>query len=198
MKKTRTKKAKKETISVEILNYALGEIYKRLEGLEKDVRIQKDRNMGIIRLVPEDFKEETPVKKIGRWKPEMNRSYFSVLADGTIVEFEWEGDKDDEYHYKSHNCHEIYIDAEDAKETELLKKEYKDFCTELNGIRHVNWENDEYKYLLYWNYESSCICIGHDTNGRSEGTTYCLDEELKYKALDKFGEEKLKVILGVD
>jgi hypothetical protein len=200
MKKPRAKKARTITSRVKYLEEQLTDLQLKYMDMEQTAwsSFMKAKWDGL----KNDREQEVfKTRKIGRWKPEERgmRYYFIDDAGFIVDNSSSNGGFTDQFRWSIGNCYKTEEEAEKAKEKMLLVQEYKDFCKELNGIRHMNWENsDEAKYFLYYSHAMNGINWNVCQCARYEGTTYCLDSNLLDKALEKFGEEKLKIILGVD
>lgn len=180
MKKTRTKNTRNLTSRVKYLEEQL---------IDLQLKYMDIKYMDI---------EQSAVKKIGRWKPEEGDIYFYVDEYGDVDSKVWGEQSWHLYNWGIGNCYQAKSEAEKAKERMLLVQEYHDFCMGLNVGNPVDWAAiSQTKYFLYYDYGAAKIKTYDSLWTKYEGTTYCLDEHLLDKALERFGEEKLKIILGV-
>lgn len=100
---------------------------------------------------------------------------------------------------KSGNCYRTEQDAERDRDRQYALVELQDLADELNCKTLVNWQdNQQPKFVIiyvYFNNEFDCIEVD---NIRSLGEEpVCLDSNFLSYALQRLGEEKLKLIMEV-
>lgn len=54
--------------------------------------------------------------KIERWKPEEGEWYYFVCSNGSIEEYQWDGDSTDDIYYQNGNCFKTEAEAQAAAE----------------------------------------------------------------------------------
>lgn len=102
--------------------------------------------------------------------------------------------KEDDFNYNVGNYFKTKEQAENYIEKLLIEQELKDIALELNKGEEIDWEdNNQYKYYLYYNFESNKICsiYGYENIAKFQGAIYCLDKNFKHVAIKRIGQERL-------
>lgn len=131
-----------------------------------------------------------------RWKPKELSPYFYV---DSCMKIEQSNFYNDTYiHYERYNTYSIFRTRKQAKaevEKILVRRMLEDIARRLNKGRKIDWESESpRKYYLCidrCNYIYSNVCY----STKYQGTVYCLDKNFRDIAIQKIGEERLKVYL---
>lgn len=99
---------------------------------------------------------------------------------------------------KSGNCYRTEEDAVRARDRQYAKRELEILADELNGGVEIDWDNEKQRKICLF-YTGKDKSIDETDRGliKFEGTTHCLSSRFLEVALEKLGEEKLRLILGV-
>jgi len=127
-----------------------------------------------------------------------DRVYF-VNWEGNIVNYVICNSEQSTHLIKSGKCFRTEEDAVRARNRSYANRELEVLADELNGRVDIDWEDlDQEKFFIEYNYAIKCFEY-YSTGGHWRGeTTYCLDYNFLEVALEKLGENKLRLILEVE
>jgi hypothetical protein len=102
----------------------------------------------------------------------------------------------DIHRIKSGNCYCTEEDAARARDRQYAKRELEVLADELNDCVEIDWRNTEkLKYYIVYHLNMGLVQLANYYY--REYTTYCLSPNFLEVALERLGEEKLKLILEV-
>lgn len=157
---------------------------RNLEEFEKDIEnIKKEL---------EELKKVEKAKK-GRWKPEINKEYWFIKLDRTIVSYVYNNDKIDNGIIKYNQIFKTFEEAE-----KYLK--YKNALNEaIYEFNQEEWEDCKTKkYYIYYNYKINKISITFTWTYRVLGLQYFKTREDAEKFADKHKKQILKYEFGIE
>lgn len=130
-----------------------------------------------------------------RWKPKEDETYFYVASSGMIEQDEKrDGFIIDDRRYNFYNCFPTREQAEQEAEKILVRRQLEDIVRRLNKGEEIDWfDSGQPKHCieLFCNNIITNFYFSHKT----QGTTYCLDENFLDVAKREIGEERLKKYL---
>ena len=136
--------------------------------------------------------------KYERWKPKDFSPYFYVDSCMKIEQSEFYNDT--YIHSERYNTYSTFKTKEEAEleaEKILVRRQLEDIAKRLNKGEEIDWvdsEQPKHCIELYCNDIITNSYFSHKT----QGTTYCLDENFLGVAKREIGEERLKKYLGVE
>lgn len=126
--------------------------------------------------------EETPIK----WKPGIGEVYYFITNEGEIIWSDWDGDDIDKWRY---NNMKIFKTKEECEK-------YKKFIEDVNKHKweftEEEWEDDDYKYSIGYDYEFNHCDIVNCISVKELGCVYFKTEEDAQYIIDNYEEEILK------
>lgn len=142
-------------------------------------------------------KEIDKLKKSGkkRWRAEKNGYYYYIGGDGIVYVSEDKYGNIDNFKYLSGNYYKTEEEGERAVRRNLLIQKYKDFIDEITE-ELIDWNDTEQnKYCLMWVLNAKQeFCTWY----KAQGSLYTTNENLLELARERFTEEELRVIIGVE
>lgn len=122
----------------------------------------------------------------GRWQPSCYDTYYYIATDGTIGCSEWGNDEIDFWRY---NNRKIFKTEEECKQ-------YRKFIEDVNKYKweftDEEWEQDDYKYSICYDYEFNHCGIVNCISGREVGCVYFKTEEDAQYIINNYKEEILR------
>ena len=138
--------------------------------------------------------EKMKVKKvIGRRLDE----YWCISEDGSIEDYNDNYTAVDNYAYSSGNYFATKEQAEKHKQKLILTQKYKDFIDEITEVP-IGW-NDKIQskwYLFFRTITNAIQCV--KTTTMLDMNIYTTNENLLQLAKERFTDEELKIIIGVE
>ena len=128
------------------------------------------------------------------WKPEKGEMFYYLNSYNIAISETWDASYSDAEHYNIYNCFKTREQAEQEAENILIRRQLEDIARRLNKSRTIDWndyEQNKYCIELYKNNIITNFYAAH----KSQGTTYCLDENFKDIAIQEIGEERLRSYL---
>lgn len=133
--------------------------------------------------------KQNQIEKVKRWKPEDGDVYYSVMSIGDVMKYGWNSDYVDCGHYKLGNCFKIEEEAQKELDRRIAEQELLDLA---------DW--DETNKLWSCIYYDTNMCEFRITNFSALvlNPYRFASIESAQKAIDKLGEDKLKLIFRID
>lgn len=126
-----------------------------------------------------------------RWKPEKGEMFYYLTSYNVAIPETWNADYANAAHYNIYNCFKTREQAEQEAEKILVRRQLEDIARRLNRGRKIDWNNYEQSKHCIELYRDEIITNFYAAH-KSQGTTYCLDEDFKDIAIQEIGEERLK------
>ena len=126
-----------------------------------------------------------------RWRAEKGDPYWFVSPNGTIHVWDESGAVINDERFARGNYYRTKEEAIRADERDLAHQEFKDMA---EGYKFIGGEENWYIYFDVVDkefYADSCVACKEDT-------VYFPSEEKLKQAMEKLGEDKLKLICGVE
>lgn len=127
-----------------------------------------------------------------RWKPKNGQEYYYSSASCKASQLNWRNTERDVEQYRVYNCFQTKEQAEQEAEKILVRRMLEDIARRLNKGKKIDWSNGEQiKYCIVINEDNDIrlsVCYTHKT----EGTVYCLKENIRDIAIQEIGKERLK------
>lgn len=153
----------------------------KIEELEKQAKA----------ILEEIEKLKSEEKESKAWKPEVNEEYYTIEADGEVLENTWLDEEDDEKLYNMGNYFKTREEAESIVEKAKIYTQLKRLAEEIN-TEPIDWKNaDQRKYeIVYYNI-AKCLRQLYETTIQALGQIYCTNDQFLEIALERIGEENL-------
>ena len=125
-----------------------------------------------------------------RWNPKPSQEYYCVDGENIVKRVNFNTmNAYDRARIKAYNCFKIREQAEQEAEKILVRRQLEDIAKRLNKGEEIDWLSGQPKYCieLFCNDIITNFYFSHKT----QGTTYCLDENFKDVAIKEIGEGRL-------
>lgn len=154
----------------------------KIEELEKQAK-------EILEEIEKLKKEEKVESKV--WKPEVNEEYYTIEADGEVLENTWLDEEDDEKLYNMGNYFKTREEAEKVVEKAKIYTQLKRLAEEEN-TEPIDWENREQEkcYICYKNNLKYLDQFFAESQ-QDIGQIYCTNKDFLEIAIERIGEENL-------
>lgn len=128
-------------------------------------------------------------------KRHMNEIYYSICPNGNIVSSVEKNTFYDDNCWKFGNHYNTVIEAEFAKQKQLVYQELKRYAVEHN-TEEIDWENYlQIKYFIYCNTKSNDLCIMDVSEMKIAGQVYFTSEKIAENAIKAIGKDRIKKYL---
>ncbi len=128
-------------------------------------------------------------------KRHMNEIYYSICPNGNIVSSVEKNTFYDDNCWKFGNYYNTVIEAEFAKQKQLVYQELKRYAVEHN-TEEIDWENYlQIKYFFYCNTKSNDLCIMDVSEMKIAGQVYFTSEKIAENAIKAIGKDRIKKYL---
>lgn len=128
-------------------------------------------------------------------KRHMNKIYYSICPNGNIVSSVEKNTFYDDNCWKFGNYYNTVIEAEFAKQKQLVYQELKRYAVEHN-TEEIDWENYlQIKYFIYCNTKSNDLGIMDVSKRKITGQVYFTSEKIAENAIKYIGEDRIKKYL---
>lgn len=124
------------------------------------------------------------------WIPKEGDSYYYICTDGYVESSLNTGKDIDKCKINNINCFETKEQAERQSFVELLHRKLQKFMVKNNSI--VDWNNDDDKYNIWYDYELKSLDIGCIEQARDFGQVYFSSEEIAEKAIEEFKDDLIR------
>jgi hypothetical protein len=142
--------------------------------------------------------ESKEVKKRREAKNKGRYYYIDSMGDiGHVLDIR---DKYDDYRYGIGNYFKTEKEAELYTQKQLIRQELEDLAMELSE-EPVDWNDlDQFKQSIHYNHRQNTFRNFYDHNKKELGQIYCVNDDVNFLeiALERIGEEKLKILFGVE
>lgn len=129
------------------------------------------------------------------FKPEKNKNYYFITANGVVEYQNWDEDCYDDACYELGNCFETEEQAEFAIEKQKVYMELKRYALEHNE-REIDWSNIyQAKWCIIFNHIENLLQIRNYTCNEQIGQIYFTSKEIAQNAIQKIGEDRIKKYL---
>lgn len=143
----------------------------------------------------ERLKQEQNTKIKKRWRAEYQGWYYYISNNGYITPEREDFHLIDDYRYNTGNYYQTREEAEKARNKQLLLQRYSDFIYEITEDP-IDWSNNS-KNKYYLRYGGNDIEKGCNWY-KAQGILYTTNENLLELAKERFTDDELKIIIGVD
>lgn len=128
-----------------------------------------------------------------RWKPEEGGLYYFLNTyETTDVNEFCSTEYADIMRYKTYNCFETKVQAEQEAEKILVRRMLEDIARRLNKGQKIDWDDeDQRKYFIRFNYWTYIIELDSSWKNKFQGVIYCLDKNFLDVTIQEIGEERL-------
>lgn len=146
--------------------------------------------------VADTNKEEQKKKEIKkRWKPEIDESYFRILASGYVSSDIWRNDHIDNYAYNLRNVFKTREEAEFEVERKKIMAELQDYADEHNG--EITHPSDA--FWLGLDEDDMEIIVEDNSFFPPVGAVLFSDVDTACNAIEAIGEDRIiKYMFGID
>lgn len=128
-------------------------------------------------------------------KRHMNEIYYSICPNGNIVSSVEKNTFYDDNCWKFGNYYNTVIEAEFAKQKQLVYQKLKKYALEHN-TEDIDWENYlQIKYFIYYNTKSNDLGIMDVSKRKITGQVYFTSEKIAENAIKDIGEDRIKKYL---
>lgn len=121
-----------------------------------------------------------------RWKPKRGEKYYFLADCGSSCLCTWLDDERDDWRY---NNLKLFKTEEECEQ-------YRKFIEDVNKYKweftDEDWEQDNYKYLICYDYGFDCYGIDNCIDEKEFGCVYFKTEEDAQYIIDNYKEEILK------
>lgn len=139
-----------------------------------------------------NMKEALNGYKYGKWKPEINETYFYLTGNLKPFSFKNYGDACNIEALENFNCFQTEEEAKKEAEKILVRRKLEDIASRLNKDNEIDWENStQFKYCIYFDFVSNEIISCQTSRKKGQGTIYCLNKSFKNVAVEEIGKERL-------
>lgn len=190
-----------ELSRVEVINALSRGIWTIVEQKENNMEQQtiKQMEQNVIDLLAkaEEMKQLIEkVKKVEAW-PVNGDSYWYASGNGNVYHDIWEDFVDDINRQKFGNVHRSREDAELYVQKRLVQVELENLAKKAwkEIDEQINWNTDQAKYHLYYDYEDDCFLVSANSLCQHIGQVFFPTRESALYAVTTIGEERLKVLL---
>lgn len=130
-----------------------------------------------------------------RWNPKPNEEFYCVDTWNNVRRLNFNiMNAYDRDRIKTYNCFPTREEAEQEAEKILVRRQLEDIARRLNKGEEIDWfdsEQPKHCIELFCNNIITNFYFSHKT----QGTTYCLDENFLDVAKREIGEERLKAYI---
>lgn len=128
-------------------------------------------------------------------KRHMNEIYYSICPNGNIVSSVEKNTFYDDNCWKFGNYYNTVIEAEFAKQKQLVYQALKKYALEHN-TEDIDWENYlQIKYFIYYNTKSNDLGIMDVSKRKITGQVYFTSEKIAENAIKAIGKDRIKKYL---
>lgn len=135
-------------------------------------------------------KVEQEDNKNGWWIPKEGEGYYYICTDGYVQGALNTGADIDKCKINNINCYETGQQAERVAFEQLLHRKLKKFMVENNS--KVDWNNDDNKYDIWYDYEDKQFNTGCYESARDFAQIYFSSEEIAEKAIEEFKDDLVR------
>ena len=129
-------------------------------------------------------------------KPLKGQEYYCIVH-GAVCKYTWDTDPTDDIMFSQHDCY-TKENADIALSILQAKAELQNIATELNDGRVIDWGDEEqFKFDIYFNHQLNYF-LQSNSKECQYSCIYCIEHRFKEVALERMGEEKLKLALGIN
>lgn len=128
-------------------------------------------------------------------KRHINEIYYSICPNGNIVSSVEKNTFYDDNCWKFGNYYNTVIEAEFAKQKQLVYQALKKYALEHN-TEDIDWENYlQIKYFIYYNTKSNDLGIMDVSKRKITGQVYFTSEKIAENAIKAIGKDRIKKYL---
>lgn len=164
----------------------------KLEKLKQELEELKAKSQELQGKIDE-LQAEQISEQLKRWRAEENENYYYIESDYECVT--WNRDlRDNTDNYKYNIGNYFQTEEEGQKMLEKLKiyTQLKDLALRLNKGKKIDWNGEQEKYYIYYDYKDNKLESAYNFNFKEIGQIYCLDENILEVAKKEIGEENLR------
>lgn len=156
-----------------------------LEAKIEDLQGQLETYKRMLEALKAQYSNGDPV---GRWKPQEDERYYSILASGDIAEYTFQSNYEiDQKMYLHGNCFKTLEEAEYMEERLKLLAELQQWCESKDRY----WGEGYKHYFIGYDYENDDIIISSHEYINT-GVVHFSTEEAAKEAIKTIGQERLK------
>ena len=142
-----------------------------------------------------NMKEALKGYKYGKWKPEINETFFYLTGNLKPFSFKNYGDACSIESLENFNCFQTEEEAKNEAEKILVRRMLEDIAKRLNKGEKIDWKDtSQEKYFIYLDNEYNKLGYADNIWGKwcqYQGTVYCLDQNFLDVAIQEIGEGRL-------
>lgn len=128
-------------------------------------------------------------------KRHMNEIYYSIRPNGNIVSSVEKNTFYDDNCWKFGNYYNTVIEAEFAKQKQLIYQELKRYALEHN-TEEIDWtDNCSSKFYITYGYQNNELFIYSVRTVKSPNTVYFTSKKIAENAIKDIGEDRIKKYL---
>lgn len=128
-------------------------------------------------------------------KRHMNEIYYSICPNGNIVSSVEKNTFYDDNCWKFGNYYNTVIEAEFAKQKQLVYQELKKYALEHN-TEEIDWDNNySDKFFIGYSYKRNELLIRSMQTVKYSNTVYFTSEKIAENAIKAIGKDRIKKYL---
>lgn len=167
------------------------------DKMEQQTIKQMEQNVAELLAKAEEMKQLLEKAKKEETWPVKGDSYWYASGNGNVYHGIWENFVDAINRQKFGNVHRSREDAELYVQKRLVQVELENLAKKAwkEIDEQINWNTDQAKYHLYYDYEDDCFFVSANTICQHIGQVFFPTEKSTLDAITAIGEERLKVLL---
>lgn len=166
-------------------------------NMEQQTINQMEQNVAELLAKAEEMKHLIEkAKKEEAW-PNYRDAYWFASGNGYVYREIWDNTCEDINRQKFGNVYRSREDAELYVQKRLVQVELENLAKKAwkEIDEQINWNTDQAKYHLYYDYEDNCFLISANSLCQHIGKVFFPTNESALDAITAIGEERLKVLL---